>query len=364
MLKAEEIGSKLLTKVVEALDGFLEEEDSVEEIKDAISEHFDLQEAIKGLLEDQDDARVILQEKIKILLLQEVEKREELLDFYDDEDDMNKEVKDAINESLDLPERFNTVLEDDGVRIILQEKIKTLLINEIELREELSDFYDDDDDDMNAAIDKVLNIENNIKSLFREDEDMQKVLSEKLKTILEQQIDNLDEDSLDDWGEVVKCMELDKLSIEILRSERMQKILLVRLTKVLEEYIENNLDTDDLPDNIDKSLQISSRIEAVLNDHDYWVQIRDKIQKRVKEIILNYVDDELNLKEKINNHPGIVDITNKQINEFLLDEQFIGMLTDDLKSKLYKSDELRRELVDMMFTEMAKGMASRLFNKA
>ncbi len=299
------------------------------------------------------------------------EKIEEALEGVLSEDDSKDEIMQGIRDNVDFKDLVSELFnENDEVKEVLKKKVEVLLLKEIDAIENLEDFYDDEDN-MHSDIREGADVSEIVKEILKSDMDLRKKVKSIIKSLVEDQIKNMDDDDIPGWEDLLELAGfndlINDLIKEVLKHDDIRKSLTDKLKAELESYIEDNVSDCDLPENIIELLEISSRVETLLKDRVFREKISEKIQQKLQDVISGFITGEegdLDLEGKVRDHPEIKRLVERQADELLRDPLFVDKLKETLKSKLHDdSSKLRSELIDMMFEVMAKTMAERLFLK-
>ena len=290
-------------------------------------------------------------------------KIDEALEGIVNEDDTLDTIKDTVRDNVDfsqiIGELFN---EDEEVKEAIKQRTKILLLKKIEETEDLSDFYSDDDD-MHTDIRDGLDVGEIIKELLNTDADLQGKVSDTLVKLVKEKInENLDEDDLPDWCDLRELFGIEDVIKKIVKQEDFFLFIEPKVKEVLKTYIKNNLDADDMPENISDLLGVASFIETMLRDRVFREQIDTLMKEEILSIITDMIGaDDLDIKGKVLNHPETKRIADQQANDLLHDPQIINKLKDTIKTRLSENSNVVNGFVNMMFEAMAKTIAERLF---
>lgn len=293
-------GSKLAGKIMEAIENVLDDDDTVEEIEQSIRDNFDFDDAVKELIEDDEEVEAALQSKVKTLLIKKIEEKDDLEDFFSDEDDMNNSISENINA--------------EGI----------------------------------------------IEEFMESDTDIKETAKDKIEELLKDEIEGLDEDILPDFDELKALLDVKKLIEEILEDPEVEDTLKEKLKTILDENFISNLDEDDLPEDTIELLNIPTSINEVLADPNFKSVITEKIQESVKTAITLYAQNNIELEEKLKSHPEITRITNQEIKFLLLDKDLMYNVREEIKNRLQNDSSTKIKLVEIMFEAMGTKIVSKL----
>ena len=291
----------------------------------------------------------------------------EALEDYLNEDDGKEEIIQGIRDNVNIADIVGELIEeDDELKEVLRKKVKALLLKNIESIESLSDLYDDEDE-MHTDIRNGLDISTMVKELLEADEELRDKAKKAIKILIEDQIkDNLDSNDMPDWDEFLELIGLNEFIKEISTHDDIKKIFTEKLRKELGEYIEENLDSSDFPENINELLEIPSRVEALLKDPDFKEDVSEKMRKEIRDIISKLITGkygDLDLGSSVMAHPEMKKVVGRQTDELLRDTQFIDGLRETIKTRLINNEKLRDDLIDKMFAAIAHGMVERFLQR-
>lgn len=358
------IGDRFEEKLLEGIEGVFSDEDSVEEMTQGIKDNVDLSAIIGELCNEDDEIKVVLKSKVRALLKEKISTFKSLDEFYDDDDDMWS----AIREGSNVAEVVDGLLGEGGeLHDGLKDKIKDLAKGKIDAIESLEEFYDDEDD-MWSVIRESAKINDVIEKLFEENKELQDKLKDKIGELVVEKIDNnLDEGDLPDWDDFAELLKIEDLIKSILdQKDDVRKLLVDKLKEIIEEHIDNNIDDDDLPKNINEILGMTDGIETILQDPDFRQTVNSGLRKKIQEMILRLVSDNgdnLNLKDKVCEHAGVKRIIERQLDDLMMDAQFATQLKESTKKKLLENKDLSNSLANMLFEGLAKNMVDKIFSK-
>lgn len=171
----------MLEKIKNNLSDVVEDQDD-DDVQTAIAGAFDLKELVREVAQD-DEVKNALKAKVKSLILEKIEEADSLDDNFFGDDDFN------LGECLSILEVVKEIIITDHEEI--KERVKNLILKEIDNADDLDDLYNDGD----FNIGEHLPLEEMVKEIV-ESNAGKKILEEKIKELIEEYVSDMGCDDL------------------------------------------------------------------------------------------------------------------------------------------------------------------------
>lgn len=277
------------------------------------------------------------------------------------------EIREAVSEQTNVGELVGEVFGEEEVKLAFKEKIKKLLLEKIEEIESLDDLLGDDDNEEEFNLVDYLPeefvISLVIANLLKQDEQAKEGFWEKIKGLLLDQIDKIDDDDLPDWEEFVEKLKINQVIESLADDQGVREKVRNKTIKVIECYIQDNFDSDDIPESFwDESLS-PDKIRSLANDLDIRQHLDAELGTAIKKEVTNQLsDEESSLLEKLKENEDFLRVINQELQELLRNRDFLSRLQEDIKKKLLQDEDLSEKLLNKVFEQMANLLVEKLFN--
>lgn len=270
---------------------------------------------------------------------------EKVLDGLDNHfDNLDEdELQEAIEEAIDLKKIVQDILgEDPDVHQKLREKVKEGLID---LIDRLDEIEFNDGDSFEGHLMENLDLAKELKTVISTDEELKKDLYEKIKEAAENHIDNMDTDDLVDWDDLRKMIAIPALCRQALDSEAVQNVLKEKTEALIEQYVGNNLDEDDLPEDIMERVGVPEQIKKVLEDKESKERIERGLGKVMQQLVFNVISERHSELTKILlANSAFSSLMSREISRLMRDEKVVNRISDEMRRVLLGQEEKRKGL--------------------
>lgn len=244
------------------------------------------------------------------------------------------------------------------------------------IKDSLGDAVDEiDDDEIKEAIGEHIDLPEIVGELMTEDSDVQEALKKKVKQLLIDEINNIDDgDDMDNFLKDDATWETETQSIfgieEILKElidgdDKIQRDLKKKVKELVVSHIEE-LSDDDLPD-MDELLQklnFQEMMETMMSDPSFQKELTEVLERSAKKTVISMAKSGDNKIEKaVREHPQIQDIINNQVENLLRDSAFLNDLRKVLMVKVSDTPDLHKALLTTMFSKVVEQLVDNMFRR-
>jgi hypothetical protein len=237
----------------------------------------------------------------------------------------------------------------------------------------LGDVVDDiDEDDLKEAINEAMDLNEIVKDLIDEDEGIKDALKKKVKKLLIEEINNInDGDDMDNylegsttWSDVTEgIFDITEILKEAVDDEKIQKELKTKSLELMESRIED-LSEDDLPNGIWDKDTVASRIKIIMADPNFLEGFIEAFDKSLKKIVVSMAKNgDYSLEKTVKEHPQVLAMIQNRIEDMMKDSIFLDDLRKALMVKVSETPDLQKALLNMMFGRMAEHLVDMMFNR-
>ena len=230
-----------------------------------------------------------------------------------DEELEGEDFKEAVRENLEIGDIVKDLLEnDDDLRAALKERLKQALLKKIVVKSKKGK-GDEDDDDSEPATDEELfgddflgeidvndffpgvgrkgvgNFQTMVKKLLAENEELANALEKRLTDALKELIEGDGQDPFDGI-DLLDGVDMAEVSKKLLAQEATALILTAKLAELAGEKIQE-LNMDDLSEDFTEKMDLSGKVEQALADPQVQTQAQEIIQENVLDQVRRMTGD-------------------------------------------------------------------------
>ncbi|KKR87618.1 MAG: hypothetical protein UU35_C0002G0119 [Candidatus Uhrbacteria bacterium GW2011_GWC2_41_11] len=344
-----------LLEVVEE-DSSMDHDDLVQAIRDSI----DISEVVSEIYQEDPELRQAVKKKIRDLFLRELEVCDSLEAFTGDD----YAISEYLPEDLSVERVVSAALEPDGdagFRDKVTTRIKDLFSKELENCDSLEAFTGDD-----YAISEYLPedfVSNTLTELFTNNQEAKKELLERMRHLLDGEISNIDSDSLPEWKELRELLDIDEAIKKISKEDEIRAKVLDALRETVRVYIEENLDSSDLPDDFTDKLFTIAPIDQLLSDREFRRQITDLLVNALRQLTVDQLEDvDSELNQRLLTSGALLAIT-RQMEDLVHNPEVQHRIKETLQNQFHSDRHFVELLVQGLMNELSKTMINRLFEK-
>ncbi len=317
-------------KLAEIIGEIGEDEDIKEKILDVLREDFDFSEPVQDALQNDDRAKKAVI-KIIIGVLENI-----------DSDDVSDNLSEKIKDAADFDDLVQELMKDQEIKNKLRDKIRELVESEI-------DSWDpNDDDNLKETIIEAVSIDSDaVKEIISDDESIQKKKKEKIRELVIEQIDNLDVDNFNlDKDDIIgneEVREFAQTDPEV-KQKKKEKILGL-ITEIIDNLAGDDLDVSDA---IKSQIDISSLITEPGMREAILAKVRETLTGEYVERIFSSQSD--TIEKILVQSPIFQDTFNAIFAEMSRDGRLQKLLQEAIASFI-ENDSEGSSIVARSFTE-------------
>jgi hypothetical protein len=343
-------------------------EEAIEELdKDSVAEDIheavDWSELTQEILREDAEVQKKLKDKFAQLIGEAIEGAS---DFEDLTGDGDFDFLQHLPDGKDIGAFVSELLEQgQPLRKKLEEKIVELVGSQISEASDFEELTGDDEFRWFDNLPRGFSLESTVADLLKSDEKLLEKLRGKLRELVIEDIDdNMSTDDIPDWSDLLEMLGIEeRIRKMVEEDEELKEKLLAEIRSLIKSKIENELDEDSLPEDLWQKMNLSAEVGQVLADRDFRGQISDQLQKMIREFIMTTVrQGELGkqLAEKVKMNPEFGLILDRQINEVMRNPELIQSIKDTIHDRMTSDPEVGQKIMGAVFEEIARGIVAKL----
>jgi hypothetical protein len=347
------------SKIEEAIEDL--DKDSVAE---DISNNVDWEELAKEVMAEDADLRQKLKNKLAQLIGEKIDEAESFEDLTgDDEFDFLQHLP----EGEEIGDFVSGLLEQgQPLRKKLEEKLIELVSDQISNASDFEELTGDEDFRWFDNLPDDFSLSKIIAELIESDKELKDKLRAKLRDLVIEDIDEkMDTDDIPDWSDLLEMLDVEETIRQLAKEDsELKEKLLKEIRTLIENKIENELDEDSLPDDLLEKMDLSTEVKLVLADRDFRDQISAQLQKMIREYILQTVNQGnlgTQLAEKVKENPEFSTILDRQVNDMMRNPDLITSIKSTIKERLTSDPEVGQKIMGAVFEEVARSIVAKLF---
>jgi hypothetical protein len=330
-----------------------------DDLKEVLSKDPDLPNIIKEIIKDDDDLKNILKNKL-------LSKTKDAIEYIIEDMDDDEDLKEAISINFNLSDIIKEVAkDDDDLKNILKSRIKKVLIEKIKNIEDCDDLEDFLAGTWNDELVNSFDTSEILKELIKEDDKLKVELKKKIKELIISDFENIDEDYLPSMNDVLKQLDFNEALQEVLSDRETKDNFNNSIKTLIKKRINDELTTEDLPDNLLDGDFISDHVQNIMRDPSFQVDFEKSLNTSLKKIIFdmtksNNHDFEVMIKE----HHQIKNIVQSHTNELLENDVFLDnvrrLLLNQL-TEIINSPNLHKTMINIIINKLTEQLINRMF---
>lgn len=197
---------------------------------------------------------------------------------YEDED-----IVDAIRDNVDIDDLAKEIVaEDPEIKEALRDKVRELILQDIENIDDINDIINGDLGDFFPDLEPM------VSELLVSNDEIRKALEEAINKSVVDAIEDLDYEELG-IGKAFEKFDFASFASDAMRYGNLEDLMRRRVLEVAKEYVEDYFSPDDLPENFPQIIGLNNELERAVKSP----QFQDKLREELLPFLVNNFKDVL-----------------------------------------------------------------------